>query len=628
MAPELVQLLAAEGTTGGHVPPVDVVALVTLLVAAWSAGWVARRVGYPSVLGELLAGIVLGPPLLGWLSDGAGLDVLGELGVILMMLWIGTELDLNNLRKASRAGLYAAIGGFVVPFAGGLVVMRVFGFDWIAAIFVGAAVGVTSLATKSRILADLRLFDTRIAYVLLAGALLSDTATLVVFAGVLSFAGEGGNGVGATAGVLLQALVFFGVMGAAAAVAPRVGAWTQERLGADGPGWGLPVLVTVGLAGAVLAEVLGLHAILGSFLAGMVARRGLLSERTERESAHLLERLSIGILAPVFFTTAGFEIDLAAVFDNLALVAAVVGVATFGKILGTALAYMPTGHGWREGVVVGMAMNGRGAVEIIVAGIGVEQGLITPEVFTVLVVMAVLTTASVPVLLKLGVEWLRNRGELADAGGARRGIVIIGAGALARTWAQALHGHREVALIDRNRGRVRKARALGLTAVEGDVTDVDALADAGAGEAEIVLGLTGNFEVNLLAARLAREEFGIRELHVATGPEPHQSVAVLLQRYDCEPIGPSPLDVDRWSALLGTGEATTTTVVVGPRVDAEEIFERLTSGKAGLPVAVGRDDEVVPFTVVDGLRTGDRVTVVVRPADRAELGEPEPATLG
>lgn len=622
-------ILAAAGTTGGHVPPVDVVALVTLLIAAWTAGWVARRVGYPSVLGELLAGIVLGPPLLGWLSDGAGLDVLGELGVILMMLWIGTELDLGNLRKASRAGLYAAIGGFVVPFVGGLLVMRLFGFDWIAAIFVGAAVGVTSLATKSRILADLRLFDTRIAYVLLAGALLSDTATLVVFAGVLSFGREGVSGVGATTSVLVQVVVFFGVMAAAAAVAPKVGEWTRARLGADGPRWGLPVLLTVGLAGAALAEALGLHAILGSFLAGMVARRGLLSERTERESADLLQRLSIGILAPIFFTTAGFEIDLGAVADNLPLVVAVIAVATFGKILGTALAYVPTGHGWREGVVVGAAMNGRGAVEIIVAGIGVEQGLITPEVFTVLVVMAVLTTAGVPVMLKLGVEWLRSRGELADAGGARRGVVIIGAGALARAWAQALEGGgREVALVDRNRDRVRQARAFGLTAVEGDVTDVDALADAGAAEAEIVLGLTANFEVNLLAARLAREEFGIREVHVATGPEPHQSVAVLLQRYECTPIGPVPLDVDRWSALLGTGEAMPTTVVIGPRVDAEAMFARLTSGRAGLPVAVRRDEEVIPFALVDRLRTGDRVTVVVRPADRAELDAPDPAPVG
>ena len=614
----MTMLLAAEAT-GGHAPPVDVLALVTVLLAAWGAGWVATRIGYPAVLGELLAGIVLGPPLLGLLTDGAGLDVIGELGVILMMLWIGTEIDLKNLRKASRAGLYAAVGGFVVPFAAGLLVMRLFGFDWIAGIFVGAAVGVTSLATKSRILADLRLFDTRIAYVLMAGALLSDTATLVVFAGVLSFGSEGGGGVGATAGVLLQTLAFFALAAAAAAVAPRVGRWSRERLGADGPRWGLMVLLAVGLGGAALAEALGLHAILGSFVAGMVARRGLLSERTERESADLLQRLSIGILAPVFFITAGFAIDLSAAVDNLGLVAAVVAVATFGKIIGTALAYVPTGHGWREGVVVGGAMNGRGAVEIIVAGIGVEQGLISIEVFTVLVVMAVLTTASVPVLLKFGVEWLRGRGELADAGGARRGIVIVGAGALARAWARALATGRQVAVVDRNPGRVRQARAQGLVAVEGDGTDVDALRAAGAEEAELVLALTPNFEVNLLTARLAREEFGVREVRVATGPAPHPSVGVLLRRYETPALGPDPVDVDRWSALLETGEAATTTVVVQEREDVADLEDRLRSGRAGLPVAVRRGEEVVPFPLLDQLRAGDRVTVVVRPADRVEL---------
>lgn len=609
-------LLAAEA--GGVAPPVDVGALVAVLLAAWGAGWVATKVGYPAVLGELLAGILLGPPMLGLLTDGAGLDVLGELGVILMMLWIGTEIDLKNLRRASKAGLYAAIGGFVVPFAGGLFVMRLFGFDWIAGIFVGAAVGVTSLATKSRILADLRLFDTRIAYVLMAGALLSDTATLVVFAGVLSFGTEGTGGVGATAGVLLQVVLFFGIAALAAMAVPRVGRWTREKLGADGPRWGLVVLLTMGLVGAALAEVLGLHAILGSFVAGMVARNGMLTERTERESADLLERLSIGILAPVFFTTAGFAIDLSAVTANLPLVIAVIAVATFGKIIGTAVAYVPTGHGWREGVVVGAAMNGRGAVEIVVAGIGVEQGLITTEVFTVLVVMAILTTAAVPVMLKVGVEWLRGRGELADAGSARRGVLIIGASALGRVWAQTLGNGRPVTLIDNNGHRVRQALAQGLKAVEGDATDIEALEDADAGQAELILALTPNFEVNLLGAKVAREEFGVREARVALGASPHPSADALLERYGVTPMGAHPLDVDRWSSLLATDEACTTTVRVTAD-GAEDLEARLRSGRAGLPVAVARGDELVPFPLLDQLREGDRVTVVVRADTTVEL---------
>ena len=418
--------------------PVDLMPLALVLLAAWTAGWVASRWGYPAVLGELVAGIVLGPPLLGVLSDGVGLAAIGELGIVLMMLYIGTEIDVDDLRRASRAGLLAAIGGFVVPFGLGVAAMLLFGFDMTAAIFVGAAVGVTSLATKSRILADLQLFDTRIAYVLVAGALLSDTATLVLFAGVLSFH-EGTGGAGDTALVAARAVGFFAIMGVAGVVAPRVGRWARERFGLDGPGYGVAVLVVGGLLAAALAEALGLHAILGSFLAGMVLRRGVLTPRTARRASEVVERISLGVLAPVFFVTAGFAISLPAARENLTLLLVVIAVATLGKVLGTALFYLPTGHGWREGIVVGGAMNGRGAVEIIVAGIGLERGLITTEVFTVLVLMAVLTTATVPVLLKAGVEWLREprraggRGRLAPDGddrGCRGGGAGLGLGAV------------------------------------------------------------------------------------------------------------------------------------------------------------------------------------------------------
>lgn len=609
--------LALEAGVG---PPVDLLPLALVLAAAWGAGWLAARLGYPAVLGELVAGIVLGPPLLGLLSDGTGLAAIGELGVVLMMLYIGTEIDLEDLRRASRAGLLAAIGGFIVPFTGGVVTMLLFGFDVTAAIFVGAAVGVTSLATKSRILADLRLFGTRIAYVLVAGALLSDTATLVLFAGVLSF-NEGTGGAGETALVAVKAVGFFVIMGVAGALAPRVGGWARQRFGLDGTGYGVGVLVVGGLLAAALAEALGLHAILGAFLAGMVLRRGVMSQRTARHAAELVERISIGVLAPVFFVTAGFAISLTAARENLTLLVTVVLVATFGKILGTALFYLPTGHGWREGVVVGGAMNGRGAVEIIVAGIGLERGLITTEVFTVLVLMAVLTTATVPVLLKVGVEWLRSRGELADADGSRRAVTIIGAGAVARAYGAALSGHREVWLLDANPDRCARARHEGLNAVVGDALDADALRHARADEAVLLLALTPNVEVNVLAAELAREEFGVRELRVAKGGTPAPGTQVLLERIGAEPLATPSVDVERWEGWLQSSGASVSTFDVTDDERAQVLATRLADDPHEvLPLAVLRGDDAIPYPLLDRLRAGDRVTVLVRRTDgpRAE----------
>lgn len=599
--------LALEAGAGAAV---DLLPLALVLLAAWTSGWVAVRMGYPAVLGELVAGIVLGPPLLGVLSDGAGLAVIGELGIVLMMLYIGTEIDLDDLRRASRAGLLAAIGGFVVPFALGVVAMLLFGFDATAAVFVGAAVGVTSLATKSRILADLRLFGTRIAYVLVAGALLSDTATLVLFAGLLSF-NEGAGGAGATAVVAARAVGFFVLMGAAGVVLPRVGAWARARYRLDGVGYGTAVLIVGGLLAGALAEVLGLHAILGSFIAGMVLRRGVLTPRTTRHAAELVERISIGVLAPIFFVTAGFAISLPAARENAVLLVTIVLVATFGKVVGTALFYLPTGHGWREGIVVGGAMNGRGAVEIIVAGIGLERGLITTEVFTVLVLMAILTTAMVPVLLKVGVEWLRARGELVDAQGSRRTVTIIGAGAVARAYATALADHREVWLLDSNPNRCALARREGLSAVVGDALDADALRRARADEAVLLLALTPNVEVNVLAAELARDEFAVRELCVAQGVDASGGAGVLLQRIGAASLSEAVFDVERWDGWLQDAEASVTTLVVTDPDRAAELEQRLRAGRGHvLPLAVRRGDDAIPFPLIDRLRLGDRVTVI------------------
>ena len=188
--------------------PLDVAPLLLVLLAAWGAGWGAKRVGMPAVLGELLAGILLGPPLLGLLSEGVGLDAVAELGILLMMLAIGLHVDLDDVMAARGPGVLAAIGGFVVPAAAGTAVLMAFDYEFLGALFVGLALGVTSLATKSRILNDLDLFGTRIAHVLVAGALLSDTAILIAFAGVLGFVELGSFDAGNVALVVAEVIAF------------------------------------------------------------------------------------------------------------------------------------------------------------------------------------------------------------------------------------------------------------------------------------------------------------------------------------------------------------------------------------------------------------------------------------
>jgi Kef-type K+ transport system membrane component KefB len=554
VADPAVLLLAAEAGNGSDLG-FDLFNLLLVLGAAWIAGRLAVRVGYPAVLGELMAGILLGPPLLGLLEPGAGLDVLGHLGIVLMMLYIGTEIDPDDLRRASVPGLLAAAGGFIVPAVLGFAVVLLFGGTVLAGLFVGIAVGVTSLATKSRILLDLNLLSTRIAYVLMAAALLSDTATLVAFAAIIGFVEAGGFDLAGTARVAGEAIGFFAVAaGIGLWVLPRLGRVLQER-GIDDRMTNFAIVVTIGLGYAELAELAGLHAILGSFVAGMFLRRGMMGERLQREVNKLVEDVSVGFLAPIFFVAAGFQITFDVFRTDLALLISVVVVATVGKILGTALFYLPTGHGWREGITIGAAMNGRGAVEIIVAGIGLERGLISAEIFTILVFMAIATTAMVPVLLKLGVEWLERHDELAKVDEQRTAVVLIGAGPLARAVARELQGERPVWLVDANAEHVAEARREGLSAIRGDAMDPAVLRRAHITEARGLLALTPNAEVNVLVAGLAREDFLVPDVRVAGKAAPTRTFDDLLHRVGARPLLDGTVDIGMWDQWVSTERA-------------------------------------------------------------------------
>lgn len=601
----LVLAAEADGALG-----FDLLNLLLVLVVAWTAGRLAVRVGYPSVLGELLGGIVAGPPLLGLLEGGDGLQVIGNLGIILMMLYVGTEIDLADLRRASRPGILAAVGGFVVPAVLGFAVVLLFDGTILAALFVGIAVGVTSLVTKSRILVDLDLLDTRIAHVLMAAALLSDTATLIGFAAIIGFVEVGSFDLAGTAQVAGEAVGFF-IVAALAGVflLPRIGRAVQ-RLGRGDRMLNFALVVGVGLAYAELAELAGLHAILGSFVAGMFLRRGVLGDRAQREVNALLGDVSIGFLAPVFFVTAGFQITFGVFRTDLALLVSVVAVATLGKVVGTALFYLPSGHGWREGLTVGAAMNGRGAVEIIVAGIGLELGLISQEIFTILVFMAIATTATVPVLLKFGVEWLRRHGELARSEDKRVGILIVGAGPVARRMASELCVARPVWLIDDNPDRCAEARREGLIAVRGNALDADILRRAHVGQARALLALTPNSEVNLLSAQLASEEFLVPETRVTLQREPTGALADVLDRIGAQRLFDEPIDIGLWDQWLRSGRARPTEVTIEEGTDRGLLRRRLASGRAGFPLVVSREEQRIPFPLVPELAVGDRVSLL------------------
>lgn len=332
------------------------------------------------------------------------------------MVYVGMEVDLDDLFNMGPQALIVAIGAFVIPFALGYAsgVLTIATTE--GALFLGLAMAATSLATKSRILVDLDILDTRITSILLGGALISDVGVLVVFAGVLGFIQAGSVDAASMGFILFKAIAFFAItLFIGYRFLPHV--WDlfdtlRERYGFVDKTTAFSIALLVALVFAELAHLAGLHMIIGGFMAGLFLRQADLHEEFYEHMHNVMYDLAIGFFAPIFFVTVAFQITLDVFTQNLGLLVLLVSIAFVGKIVGSWLFALPTSLTSKEGFVIGFGMNGRGTVEIIIASIGLSNGIIDEGLFSILVFIVIFTTSLVPVTVKWGVDWLDRAGEL------------------------------------------------------------------------------------------------------------------------------------------------------------------------------------------------------------------------
>ncbi|WP_051935807.1 cation:proton antiporter [Salegentibacter sp. Hel_I_6] len=566
----------------------NILNLLIILFSAWIGGSAAKKLGYPAILGELIIGIILGPALLGLLETSEMINVLAEVGIILLMVYIGMEINFRDLGKASWPGLLAAVGGFIVPFVLGYYTIIYFGGTQMAAIFVAIAVAVTSLATKSRILVDLKLLNTRIAYVLMAGALISDTLALVIFAGIISYVDAGSIDTLGLAWVAGKAILFF-IFTALAGIylLPLLGKYLMKaNINSRTLHFTLILIIVLGFS--ELAEVAGLHSILGAFMAGLFIRDGVFNRQISKDINHIFHDISIGFLAPIFFVSAGFNVTLEVFQTDLAMLIVVTLMAMVGKIVGTALFYLPSGYGWREGITVGTGMNGRGAVEIIIAGIGLQMGIITSEIFSILVFMAIFTTLTVPLFLTWTTTWLRNRGELVHQE-SREGYIILGANPLGLYLAKHLKDKNEVLIIDANREMVAEAKNQGFDSMYGNVLKEETLEDAKAIEKGTFIALTGNSEINFLAAQLADDAFYIPKKIVLVSPSETGADVDMLDKINATSLFANKTELKPWARKITNGDFEEKTQTIKEEISTRDWVKKHKDDK----------NSILPFFVIN-----------------------------
>jgi Kef-type K+ transport system membrane component KefB len=366
--------------------------LFALLVAAKIGDEIFKRLRQPALIGEILGGLVVGPSVLGIYQITDETLLFAEIGVVMLLFRVGLETRLHDLLRVGASALAVGMLGVILPFGGGFLLATLLDQSLAVAVFLAAALTATSVGITSRVLADLHAVRTRSGRVILGAAVIDDVLALLILA----------IAVGIAAGELSPLRI--GAMGLAAiafiAVVLLVGIWllrsrrsilTEPRF-AEGSPFLPGMIIMLGLAAA--AAVIGLAAIIGAFLAGMVA-----GEASEK---HALEEQVTPVAAfftPFFFGAIGAQIDLAGIADLgvLTVLALVTLVAVATKFTGAFLGALSLGRA--RATLIGWGMVPRGEVGIVVAGIGLQLGAIDGDIYTVVVAMAILTTLLVPPLL-------------------------------------------------------------------------------------------------------------------------------------------------------------------------------------------------------------------------------------
>ena len=397
-------------------------ALLILLLVTRICAEIALRFKQPALVGELLGGVLIGI-VIAWFSDPPTIlarfdtdetfQAVLDLAVFFLMLLAGVEMRPRDLARASGKAIPIAVVGMVVPLGLGFLLGWLWlpKSDWLfpQSLFIGVALAITAVPVAVKVLMDMGQLQTKVGQVVIAAAVIDDLLSMVLLA-VLTAMVSTEEALTATsvAMIALKIAAFFVVVWLVRRyVLPRAAA-VSERFKLEHADFSL--LLILGLALAVLAEVLGMHFLIGAFAAGVIYARDVVGENTHRKLEARTEAITLGLLAPVFFASIGMHLKLSAVTEATGFLVVLLLAATAGKLVGSGLTARLSGFSNKQALAIGSAMNARGAVEIIIADIALRAGLFDhpspppPAIeylFSAVVVMAIVTTLASPLTLRM-----------------------------------------------------------------------------------------------------------------------------------------------------------------------------------------------------------------------------------
>jgi Kef-type K+ transport system membrane component KefB len=392
-----------------------IIQLLVIVLATQMVGSLATVLRQPAVVGEIAAGLLLGPSLVGqlwptaftFLFPESSLDILrllSQVGVLLFMFSVGLDVDVAHLRQRAPTAIAVSHFSIVVPFLLGVVAALAL-FPHYApagvpfhsfALFMGIALSITAFPVLARVIEERGLTRTPLGTTALACAAVDDVTAWSLLAMVVTLVTAGGIG-GTLAFMVCALALFMAVM--VWAVRPWLGRSFEDERGPLSRGRTAYVLIVL-LASALLTEIIGIHALFGAFLAGVIMPP---SHELRRQLRERLESLSSVFLLPIFFVYTGLRTQIGLLNDaaSWAVCVGIILTAVAGKLLGSMLAARWTGSSWHDAFVLGALMNTRGLMELVALNVGYDLGILSPHMFTMLVLMALVTTAMTGPLIDL-----------------------------------------------------------------------------------------------------------------------------------------------------------------------------------------------------------------------------------
>src|SRR6516165_11598677 len=428
-AGQAIPALAAEGASHAASSTLFIAELALLLFVGRLMGEAAQRIGQPSVMGQLIAGLLLGPSFFGllWpsaqhaifpLGDAAQksmLDAVSELGVLMLLLLTGMETDLQMVRRVGRGAVTVALAGVAIPFACGFALGEMLPAEFlpkpearlVTAIFLGIALSISSVKIVAMVVREMNFMRRDLGQIIVASAILEDTIGWIIIAVAFGLAAAGSIDLWSVGRAVLGTGLF---MLASFTVGRRIVfhliRWANDNFRSE-----FPVITTILIIMALMAlttQLIGVNTVLGAFVAGvLIGESPILTRHIEEE----LRGLIVALFMPVFFGLSGLNADLTILRSaDLALLAgALIVIASVGKFLGAFVGGTIGGLSRAESLALGCAMNARGSTEVIVATLGLSAGLLSQNLFTLIVAMAIVTTTAMPAMLRWALKRLPMR---------------------------------------------------------------------------------------------------------------------------------------------------------------------------------------------------------------------------